>query len=536
MRGSDGTSGTRSRALEAATVLVFALFLVLPTLVNLVAGDALQPHHFEARLPEPPPRPPASLDDLRIFARGFDAWFGDRFGLRGPLLKARAMLGWFGGGSPSPILARGRGDWVFWDANRALDAWRGVDPLPPETVEAWRRLLEDRRDFVRSRGARFLVVLVPGKAHIYSEYLPRGVERHGPSRYETVLAALERSDVEVLDLRPALRAAKSGDSGDDTLYYRLGFHWTTRGAQVGAAAIARRLAPGVPGLGPPLEGPFDVSTSREVGDSWALRMELGAWVPQTAYVYTPRAGWSTSEDRRSARDVTWVRSADGPRGLLLHDSFGLSLLRPLAESFGELRGVDTYDLDPSDWEELHRDRPEPAVVMQLVSEQGLSRFAPGFTPFVQDPPQTPREELERRFAASAEILLRVYLHYNRPAVRPVGAARVNAAREWAHGGLRVVLEDEAAAVLLPKHRPWSGPAILYLDVQVPRASHLDLLGTPDGVLRYDPVRSRRVALEGGRNRLWIELGPELAAGRLVIRPTLNGRQVSFFHIELRGTE
>ena len=522
------THTPRRSVIDAAVAIVFAAFLLFPTFVEATLGRRVEAAALEARLPEPPPRAPRGLDEVQTFARGFDGWYGDRFGGRGTLLRAGVLLSWFTGGPPSPLSARGRDDWTFWDGGGALDAWRGVDPFPDETVEAWQRLCADRQRFANEHGVQMLLVLVPSKAHVYPEYLPGGVERHGPSRLEQVLAALECSGVEVLDLRPGLLAAKSEDRADDTVYYRLGMHWTPRGAQAGVAAIVERLAGTLSGLEP--QPPFVPRSSNDQGDSWARRMGLERFVPQQMVNYVSASGWTTERVRHQTNELTWTRSHHGPRGLLLHDSFGASLARPLAESFGELRCVDTYDFDPSLLTE-----PLPDVVIQLVSEQGLSRFAPHFTPFVEGATAS-RDALEARFERSSNVLLAVDTRTNRPAVIPVGDADVRAGREHASGGLRVRLDDEAAAIRLPGHDPWVKSGVLRLQFTATRASFLDLLGTREHVLRYDPRRSRRVAVESGFNDVLIELDPELLAGRLVLRPVVNGRQVVFHRIELRGTD
>lgn len=519
------------RVLDALVATTFALFLGLPAFVQAIEGPRVEAHQLEARVPEPAPRLPRDLEGLRAFTRGFDGWFGDRFGLRGSLLRLGAATRWFLGGSPSPLLARGRGDWVFWDGGGALDEWRGARPLPAGTARAWRALLEDRRAFLAERGVPYLVVFVPSKPHLYPEHLPRGVERRGPSRLEQVLAELAGSTLEVLDLRAALGAARAADEGADTAFYRLGMHWTARGGQAAAEAIVARLGPGVPGLEPLARAEFVGQWMAGEGDSWARRMGLERWIGQERIEYEPRGGWGVRRERIGRSEEVWTGGRGRARGLLLHDSFGAALQRPLAESFGELRCLESYDLDPSQLTE-----PAPDVVIQLFAEEALTRFSPFFTPFGAPPPPTPRAELERRFEASSEVLLRVALRTNDPPVRPLGGVSIVAGRDWAGGGLRVVMEDEAGALRLPGHRPWDGPALLRLSYFAPQASFLDLVSAAGGELRYDPARARRFPVERGSNDLLIELEPELLAGRLVIRPGLHGRQFVFQHIELRGIE
>jgi alginate O-acetyltransferase complex protein AlgJ len=139
----------------------------------------------------------------------------------------------------------GRDGWLFLPGDlRALavpdlaslspGAGGEADPLPA---------IVDFAAQVRRAGAELLLVPVPPKPLVYPEtLLPAGLEGAGAdlgTPLAELYAELARRGVPVLDLLPALRAAKG--EGRDPLYCRTDTHWAPRGIAVAAAAVADRI-------------------------------------------------------------------------------------------------------------------------------------------------------------------------------------------------------------------------------------------------------------------------------------------------------
>jgi len=147
-------------------------------------------------------------------------------------------------GRGEPVVA-GRDGWLFLPGDlralavpelAALSPGTGgeADPIPA---------IADFAAQVRRAGAELLLVPVPPKPLVYPEaLLPAGLEGDAANLGAPLAdlhAELERRGVPVLDLLPALRAAK--DEGGDPLYCRTDTHWSPRGIAVAAAAIAERV-------------------------------------------------------------------------------------------------------------------------------------------------------------------------------------------------------------------------------------------------------------------------------------------------------
>ncbi len=108
---------------------------------------------------------------------------------------------------------------------------------PIEAVLAFRAELE-------KRGVELLVVVVPGKPSVYPEFLNPtmyGASGEGISPGLAFLDSLEAHGVQTVNLYSAFRKEKIRDGENDFLYLNTDTHWTPRGAEVAARAVASRI-------------------------------------------------------------------------------------------------------------------------------------------------------------------------------------------------------------------------------------------------------------------------------------------------------
>ena len=216
-----------------ATVILAAL---LVPLLGLVAAPYVTQSAPERRLLAPPPSIPRDGAAWIMAPRRIDAWFADHFAWRGPLVSAALTVDTQVGLKPRGGLevVRGRGDWLLLYSG--LLALTGGE-VRPEAAEAYARFACNLA--AESRGhAAFLLAPAPGPAEIYPEILPDWVPRGSPTQTDLLLQAAGRCGLQPLDLRPALRAAKSAGP----LYQRHDSHWTDLGATVAFNGVAQRLA------------------------------------------------------------------------------------------------------------------------------------------------------------------------------------------------------------------------------------------------------------------------------------------------------
>ena len=97
----------------------------------------------------------------------------------------------------------------------------------------------------KDRGINLLFVVVPNKSDVYFEKLSPFIQTSPPliNPYgRKFLRDLQESGVEVVDLLPLFLKAKNDDPRSfELLYQKQDTHWTNRGLQIAAAAIADRI-------------------------------------------------------------------------------------------------------------------------------------------------------------------------------------------------------------------------------------------------------------------------------------------------------
>jgi hypothetical protein len=225
----------------AAVILFFALAL-LP--VALFGVNGPWPGRGEPLLAPPAAFPPNLTSNT---FRRISTWFGDRIGLRYPLLKLGSEMPvavW------QPRMIRntiiGRYPWLFSsdDESRhvALMAdLRGRLRFDDDAVARFDAQLRAAQSGFAACGKTALVMVAPNKQSIYPEQVRDPAKAYPRTRLDDLLqrlSPLARSAI--VDPRPALRTAKANDPV--ALFLRTDSHWNGLGAFVAYRSIVQALA------------------------------------------------------------------------------------------------------------------------------------------------------------------------------------------------------------------------------------------------------------------------------------------------------
>ena len=371
----------RNVRLEPWNVVLVALFLLvigLPLAANLAGADGADPG-AENREMAAFPRLDGSWKSVANFGNGLGHWFDDHFGFRAALVRwfGETRLFWLGV-SPSSTVIKGRGGWLFYADDSALDDYVAERPFAPEELRAWRSALVATNDWLNERGVRFVFTIAPDKHVIYAEQMPASLHRvGGTSRTEQLFEYLRHTtNLALVDVRPALFEAK----GDERLYHLTDTHWNDRGAFVAYREIieaVRRMVPSVPA--PWSRNDFDPVTRDSAGRDLAGMIGLTRVLresdlmliprrPRQARVVEPPGATPTDEEGRLVTEIPGSRL---PRALIIRDSFASGLAPFLSEHFG--RAVYLWQNYVGADAVLHE---KPAVVIQEIVGRHLLSVAP----------------------------------------------------------------------------------------------------------------------------------------------------------------
>jgi alginate O-acetyltransferase complex protein AlgJ len=382
---------SRRRA-DAAIVLLFLVVLAIPGLGLVFGVDRSQVSEAEMRRLADFPEWSWNRDAMAQWPERFQRYFNDRFAFRNRLIAFQAAVLWHGlHTSSSDTVIAGRGDWLFYADDGGIQDYVQQETFTEAELQQWQRMLERARDWLASRGSRFLFVLTPDKQMIYQEFMPASLHRlHDSYRADQFLAYMRaHSTVEIVDLRPGILATKPRE----LLYHHYDTHWNDRGALVGYQQIATRLRQWFPNIQPLQRDDFTTSASVPSGDKTTM-LGLTDHGKVTMPGLVPIQGWSSAVVFPPNPDpygedgtvITEVHPGSGVRAVMFRDSFSSRLIPYLSEHFSRILYQWQNDFDP----DLVR-REHPDVVIQEMVGRHLYTFVP--TPeLVPDPEHAPREQ------------------------------------------------------------------------------------------------------------------------------------------------
>lgn len=363
------------------TVLITAFICAIwgPLLDNLVGLDTTTAS-AEKRILAPRPGAPEDLESLKRFPEAFEAYYNDHFGFRNRLIYLNNFVLWkvFGDSVSNRVIV-GKGNWLFYKGRQVIAYHRGLNPFTREELEAWRRVYEERRDWLKERGIEYAVFFAANKHSVYPEHLPDSVRPVSEvRRLDQLLAYMaERSDVRLIDVRPALLAAK----GEERLYHWTDSHWNDVGAFHAYQAVMERLGPA---YRPIPRSAFAFRTEETRGRDLALLLGLQDVIHEVVLKLKPveprplrrvREGVLPSIQEWKAETLkpfaTVQRDESLPRAVFFRDSFFTMMVPFFAPHFSRSVYYWQYDFDPAVIE-----HEQPDIVIDEILERELMNVKP----------------------------------------------------------------------------------------------------------------------------------------------------------------
>lgn len=218
---------------------------------------------------------------LQQFPREFNNYVKDSFQLSELFINLDAILKVYVlHVSPNNNVAVGKNGFYFegWGTRKVekgiienfdnIADYMGQMPFSEEDLHQWRRILEERKYWLKERGSEYVFILAPTKAMVYPEYLPSSLrtatKTAAPNRFQQLSGYLEKySDINFINLLPPLLKAKE-KRDYPFLFYKTDFHWNFYGAFMAYQAIMDRLREMYPqyGLVHPEFNEFTLSVNR----------------------------------------------------------------------------------------------------------------------------------------------------------------------------------------------------------------------------------------------------------------------------------
>jgi alginate O-acetyltransferase complex protein AlgJ len=381
---SNLSSPRRLRLLDWLLIVVFSTLLALPTLDYFTGVDVTRPPD-ENRLPTPKPHLARwNLPGMESYLSGAEAYFNDHFGFRKRLIRWcqqwKSRL--YRDESGHKVIV-GQHGWLFTGELEMIEHYLGMAKFTPQQLHDWQTLLEKRRDWLAARGIKYLFVVAPDKHDIYPEELPAWLQSAARADRETkldqFLAYMQaHSTVEVLDLRPALRAAKT----TAPTYLQLDSHWNFFGGFIAGQQVIQALRQQFPDLPPLRLEDFDWTNVPEAtGD---LSRLMGKQMAEhNFYVFKTKPGLIAPEVRLATNIVSawdahkqsYISETAAPltvNAVIFHDSFAI----PWRQFFGQSFKRIVFMSEHREFNTKVIEQNHPQVVVNEILERFFNTFDP----------------------------------------------------------------------------------------------------------------------------------------------------------------
>ncbi|MBC8505860.1 MAG: hypothetical protein H8D34_13435, partial [Chloroflexi bacterium] len=282
---------------------------------------------------------------INKFPVDFSKYFDDNFGMREYLIKLHSYIKvYLFDISPTHRAIIGKQGWLFLGDGSIVADYRHTHPFTEEELKQWRDVLVAKRDWLAARGVKYLFVVAPDKQSIYPEFMPdRFNQVRSDSCLDQLVAYLKaNSNIEILDLRPALLAEKA----IARVYHKTDTHWNERGAFVAYQQIMQRLAQNLPNMQPKAFADFKPIEKVAEGQDIANMMGLRNTMHEQVLRLVPKTELcAQAVDFKLSQNFQWSIYPPGHeayarecnkgkiKAVFFQDSFGTALAPFISEQF-----------------------------------------------------------------------------------------------------------------------------------------------------------------------------------------------------------
>jgi len=329
-------------------------------------------------------KPVFTLNSIFEFPEPFTRYYNDHFPLRGRFILWNNLLRLkLFGVSAIPKVVVGKQGWLFMHeaglGESTVDYYRSARLFSRRELAHWKRVLEERRQWLSDRGIRYLFLIAPNKNTIYPENMPGNIRRVRPySRMDQLISYLNKySSVPAPDVRKALLRAKK----NYPVYSRTDTHWTEYGAYIAYREIMKYISRWFDGAEPLPLSRFKIGIRNWSGGDLAEMLSLHREVLREDVVRLQAqpplefdgAGLGNI-GRLVRKGFTRCPTAPLPNILMVHDSFYKRLKPYLSASFSRVLYI--WDWGMNFYPDII-EREKPVLVIDEMAERFLLGPPPG---------------------------------------------------------------------------------------------------------------------------------------------------------------
>ena len=313
-----------------------------------------------------------SRESLEAYPESFEKFWQDHFLFRRQLVAMNSLLRLFlFHRAPTFVALSGDNNWYYMVGDWALQDYLGTIHMTPERLATWQHVIAQRRQWVRSWGGHYLLMIAPNKMRVYPEHLPfRLRHNRGTSMMDALNKYLADSPLSdnVLDVQDVLLQAKQ----ERRVYYKTDTHWNSYGAYQAYRELIKKIQQWYPEVEPLPPDRLRVKIVSSSNGDLALLMGLVDLLEEKVEEWSVVAP-CVADKNQAVPVLDFLRKDQYPekivcprgaplRVLVISDSFGSPLQQYLSQTFQEV----VYDssVEFNDFEEFIADY-QPDIILHL---------------------------------------------------------------------------------------------------------------------------------------------------------------------------
>ncbi|MCU0849258.1 MAG: hypothetical protein MUD12_15355 [Spirochaetes bacterium] len=337
---------------EYFLIIVSIAVIWLPNIAmvfNFQAGGSMEEKRKMAKLPEIG----TDWNSISKYPQALMDFYGDNYGFRKFLIKSYNVVvtKYIKSISKDKVLF-GKNNWLYWTGENSLSLYRAIKPLREDDLASMKKTLEERQEYCRRNGIKYIFMVVPDKDTIYPEHLPDWMVKANETSYLDQFKSYmdKKSTFKFLDIRDDLVREKK----NSLVYYQTDTHWNDLGAFVGYSSIMKNINESHPGIRAMKLSDFDQKKLTIKGGDLAIyagiseqysieSTSLQPKKPRSARIVELDGFYLEKYPKKSEKKsdpvsqigifAMEVKNPSLPKAVVFRDSFSNSLIPFLAEHF-----------------------------------------------------------------------------------------------------------------------------------------------------------------------------------------------------------
>jgi len=336
------------RKVKIVFVTVFLLSLSLP-IIDWITPISLSTEYDATENRALAKRPKLTLNNITEFPNKFEEYFNDNMNFREDLLQINALLGIKKIDKKShAFVHQGSEGWCY--VQKYIKAYENKEVFSKNQLDSLKQMFVERGTWLKKRGIKSYVAIIPTKAYIYPEYLPSYIfQFQRLSRTNQFLEMLsENDDIKGIDLSESLLKAKK-EYPEYPLFYKTDQHWNKFGALVGLKQIMDTIRKDFPEFSEIDINNYNITKEKIEGKQMAEILKKKKQLSDLEITVIPKIPDSTKIIQRYNYQkyqphpkfpypgefvINYLSNNKNPKILLIRDSFSNALRSKFKEGCG----------------------------------------------------------------------------------------------------------------------------------------------------------------------------------------------------------